>query len=63
MIRPPLFYALDHKNQVGSIIEQIKFVFQDDLLTLDYRPFYLKTWNGNLLVLAHIKMQAPVSDL
>jgi len=53
-IRPQLFYALDHKNHVGSIIEQIEFVFGDDLLTLHYRPFYLRTWNGNLLVVAKI---------
>ena len=61
-IRPQLFYALDHKNHVGSIIEQIKFVFQDDVLALHYRPFYLKTWNGNLLVVAHIKKQVTVND-
>jgi hypothetical protein len=53
-VRPALFYALDHKNHVGSIIEQIKFVFQDDLVTFHYRPFFLKTWNGNLLVVAHV---------
>ena len=39
-IRPQLFYALDHKNHIGSIIKQIEFVFQDDLSTLHYRPFY-----------------------
>ncbi len=53
-VNPALCYALDHKNHVGSIIEQIKFVFRDDLLTFHYKPFYMKTWNGNLLVVAHI---------
>ncbi len=53
-IRPELFYALDHKNHVGSILELIKFVFSEDQLKLHYRPFIIKSWNLNLLVVAKI---------
>jgi ubiquinone/menaquinone biosynthesis C-methylase UbiE len=53
-IRPELFYALDHKNHVGSILEQIRFVFKDDKLTLHYRPFKVKSWNLNLFILAKV---------
>jgi len=53
-IRPELFYALDHKNHVGSILELIKFVFSEDQLKLHYRPFRIKSWNLNLLVVAKI---------
>lgn len=53
-IRPELFYALDHKNHVGSILELIKFVFAEDDLRFHYRPFRIRSWNLNLLVVAKI---------
>lgn len=54
-IRPQLFYALEHKNHIFSIIELIKFVFQEDELRFHYRPFsFIKSWNLNLLVVAKI---------
>lgn len=53
-VRPELFYALEHRNHISSLIEQVKYVFKDDLLEFHYRPFYLKTWNMNLLVVCHI---------
>ena len=54
-VRPQLFYALEHKNHVKSILEQIRFVFQSDELEFNFRPFpFLKSWNCNLLVVAKI---------
>jgi ubiquinone/menaquinone biosynthesis C-methylase UbiE len=53
-IRPELFYALDHRNHVGSILEVIKFVYSGDQLELHYRPFRISSWNLNLLVVAKI---------
>lgn len=53
-VRPELFYALEHKNHIGSLIEQVKYVFKNDSLKFHYRPFYLKAWNFNLLVVCHI---------
>ena len=53
-IRPELFYALDHKNHVGSILELIKFVFMEDDIRFHYRPFRIRSWNLNLLVVAKI---------
>ncbi len=53
-IRPELFYALDHKNHVGSILELIRYVYAEDQLELHYRPFGIKSWNLNLLVVAKI---------
>ena len=53
-IRPELFYALDHKNHVGSILELIKFVYSEDHSKLHHRPFRIRSWNLNLLVVAKI---------
>jgi len=53
-IKPELFYALDHRNHVGSILELIEFVFQKDNLKMHYRPFRIRSWNLNLLVVAKI---------
>ncbi len=52
--RPELFYALDHKNHIGGILELIKFVYSEDQLELHYRPFRIRSWNCNLLVVAKI---------
>jgi SAM-dependent methyltransferase len=49
-INPKLIYALDHKNHVASILEQAKFAFENDDLEIIYKPFRIKTWNLNLLV-------------
>ena len=53
-LNPKLFYALEHKNHVGGILELIKYVFRNDQLELHYRPFRFKSWNLNLLVVAKI---------
>jgi len=53
-IKPELIYALEHKNHIGGILELIKFVYQKDELRLHYRPFRIKSWNLNLLVVAHV---------
>jgi ubiquinone/menaquinone biosynthesis C-methylase UbiE len=53
-IKPELFYAIDHKNHVGSILQIISFVFEKDDLTFHFRPFGIKSWNLNLIVVAKI---------
>ena len=59
--RPELFYALDHKNHIGSIIEQIKCVFKNDELKFHFRPFYVKSWNLNLLTVVHVTKNSSSS--
>jgi phosphatidylethanolamine/phosphatidyl-N-methylethanolamine N-methyltransferase len=54
-IRPQLIYALEHKNHVQSILEQIRFVYQLDEVKFNYRPFsFIRSWNFNLLVVVKI---------
>jgi ubiquinone/menaquinone biosynthesis C-methylase UbiE len=54
-IRPQLFYALEHKNQIQSILEQIRLAYQNDEVKFNYRPFpFIRSWNSNLLVVAKI---------
>ena len=54
-IRPQLIYALEHKNHVVGIMEQIRLVFNADELQFHYRPFRaFRSWNLNLLVVAKI---------
>jgi demethylmenaquinone methyltransferase/2-methoxy-6-polyprenyl-1,4-benzoquinol methylase len=54
-IRPQLFYALEHKNHIQGILEQIRFVFQSDEVKFNFKPFSLiRSWNSNLLVVVKI---------
>ena len=49
-VRPELFYALDHQNHVGGLIEIFKYIYRHDLVKVTYHPFHVKSWNLNLLV-------------
>lgn len=50
VVRPELFYALDHQNHVGGLIEIFRYIFRNDLVKVTYHPFHVKSWNLNLLV-------------
>jgi ubiquinone/menaquinone biosynthesis C-methylase UbiE len=60
---PKLMYALDHKNHVAALLEQAKFVFKNDDLEFIYKPFRLKTWNFNLLIIIIATKSRDVKDL
>jgi ubiquinone/menaquinone biosynthesis C-methylase UbiE len=53
-VKPELFYAIEHKNHIGSILELIKFVFKNDNLQFHFRPFRIRSWNFNLLVVVKV---------
>jgi ubiquinone/menaquinone biosynthesis C-methylase UbiE len=54
-VQPQLFYALEHRNHVLGIMEQIKFAYRSDQLDFKYRPFpFFRSWNLNLLVVAKV---------
>ena len=53
-VDPKLIYALEHKNHVGGIVQLLKFAHQSDQIKIRYLPFRVKSWNLNLLVVAHI---------
>ena len=54
-IRPELFYALDHQNHVGGLIEIFKFIFRNDEVRITFHPFHFRSWNLNLLVTVNAK--------
>ena len=47
---PKLFYALDHKNHISSLVALIQFVFKDDEVNFKYSPFMIPSSNLNLIV-------------
>lgn len=47
---PELFYALDHQNHIGSLIQMFEFVFRNDKIEIKYFPLRFKSWNFNMLV-------------
>ena len=57
-VRPELFYAFEHRNHVGSLIEQARHVFSEDLIKFHFRPFWIKNWNANLVVVGHVTKEA-----
>ena len=51
-----LLHALEHRNHIQSLREQVEFVFTRDEVTLKSWPFPLKrAWNLNLLYIYNIK--------
>jgi ubiquinone/menaquinone biosynthesis C-methylase UbiE len=47
---PRLSYAREHVNPVGNLLELAKHVFQEDDLRFSYYPFWVPSWNVNLVV-------------
>jgi hypothetical protein len=52
---PKLIYSLEHRNHIGGLIDIALAVYKNDIVTVRYRPFGIKSWNLNLAVL--IKVQ------
>jgi ubiquinone/menaquinone biosynthesis C-methylase UbiE len=52
---PWLIYALEHKNHISGLIKPLELVFAKDNITFHYMPFRIKSWNLNLICVAHIK--------
>lgn len=50
---PKLIYSLDHRNYINSIISQFSFVFDSNIVTKKFRPFYIPSINLNLYVALH----------
>lgn len=51
-----LLHALEHRNHIQSLREQVEFVFTRDKVTLKSWPFPLRrAWNLNLLYIYNIK--------
>jgi len=54
-VSPKFINALEHKNHISAILEQISYVFSSDDLRFTYKPFGLiKSWNFNFLIVAKI---------
>jgi hypothetical protein len=62
LVNPELTYAIDHRNHVGSIISQFKYVFSDSKVTLYFKPFHVKSTNFNLYLALHAKVKSVIPE-
>jgi len=53
-----LIYSIDHKNSIGNLLSQIRFVFRDDKISINYLPFIVRTTNLNLVCIVKILIVA-----
>ncbi|MDO9496034.1 MAG: methyltransferase domain-containing protein [Nocardioides sp.] len=51
-----LISALDHRNHFGSIREQLKHVFRDDAVSVDWRPWKVPSVNLNAFVVVNVRL-------
>ena len=52
-------YAVDHRNHIHSLLQILKYVFDDDLVKIHYFPFrFLRSWNLNLFAVVRISRGA-----
>lgn len=49
-----LIYALDHKNGVINLLAIIKYVFENDIIEMNYYPFFVPSVNFNLAIIVKI---------
>ena len=55
IMNPEFLYAMEHQNHISGLIEIAKEVFSKDDLKILYRPFPIKSWNFNLVVVLYVK--------
>jgi phosphatidylethanolamine/phosphatidyl-N-methylethanolamine N-methyltransferase len=53
--RRRLVDAIDHRNHFASIRTQAEYVFRDDLLRFDWRPFRIPSWNLNAFAVLDVR--------
>jgi ubiquinone/menaquinone biosynthesis C-methylase UbiE len=58
LVNPEVVYAIDHRNHVGSIISQFKYVFSDSKVSLHFKPFRVKSTNFNLYLAIHARVSS-----
>jgi SAM-dependent methyltransferase len=54
---PKFIYALEHPNQIGGLLEIVKYVFYKDQVKVTFFPFRIRSWNLNLLAVVHIQIK------
>ena len=53
-----LIYALDHKNGVINLLAIMRYVFKNDIIKMNYYPFFIPSVNFNLAVIVNITKSA-----
>lgn len=49
--------ALDHRNHFGSLVTQLRHVFRDDEIAINWRPFRVPSWNLNAFAVVQITVR------
>ena len=50
-----LMIVREHRNHIGGLLTMLKFVFRSEKVTLQWRPFFVPSWNLNAYVVIHIR--------
>jgi ubiquinone/menaquinone biosynthesis C-methylase UbiE len=53
-LNPKLIYALEHRNHARSLLEQVKYVFSGDKLTIKFLPTHIPSIDLNLCIAIHV---------
>lgn len=62
LLNPEVVYAIDHRNHVGSIISQFKYVFSDSEVSLHFKPFHVNSTNLNLYLAIHARVKSAIPE-
>ncbi len=49
-----LYVARDHVNSAPNMLEIVRYVFRNDLVKFNYRPFPIRSWNLNLFIVIQV---------
>jgi SAM-dependent methyltransferase len=52
---PRFMNALEHRNHIGGLIDMARAVYKNDIVKIYYRPFFIKSWNLNLMVVIKVE--------
>ncbi len=50
-----LMISREHRNHIGGLLKMLKFVFRSEKVSLQWRPFFVPSWNLNAFIIVHIE--------
>jgi SAM-dependent methyltransferase len=52
----------EHRNHIGGLLTMLKFVFRSEKVSIQWRPFFIRSWNLNAYVIVNVGKKVAELD-
>jgi ubiquinone/menaquinone biosynthesis C-methylase UbiE len=57
-----LMIVREHRNHIGGLLTMLKFVFRSEKVSIQWRPFFVRSWNLNAYVIVNVGKKVAELD-